>query len=76
MMLTDRTCIASNESETFVYSAEDLLSCCSNCVPKGKKDACDKGGVVLYALNFWITKGVVSGGDLNSGRVNYSSLDK
>jgi cathepsin B len=71
MMMADRTCIVSNQTKAVYFSAEDLLSCCSYCVPESKSDICKTGGIAFYALQYWIEKGVVSGGELGSGRVVY-----
>jgi cathepsin B len=76
MMMTDRTCIASNGSVKFEYSAEDLLTCCSYCVPSSKSNTCQRGGIVYYAVKYWIEEGVVSGGHVGSGRVNFRSSNK
>ncbi|KAH0819731.1 hypothetical protein GEV33_003060 [Tenebrio molitor] len=76
MMMTDRTCIASNGSVKFEYSAEDLLTCCSYCVPSSKSNVCQRGGIVYDAVKYWIAEGVVSGGHVGSGRVNFRSSNK
>nr|RZC37300.1 cathepsin B [Asbolus verrucosus] len=57
--MSDRICIHSSGSTQFIFSAEDLLSCCTSCGDCG-------GGYMMTALDFWIEQGIVSGGDINS----------
>ncbi|XP_044252679.1 cathepsin B-like cysteine proteinase 4 [Tribolium madens] len=61
-VMSDRLCIATNGTVKFEFSPEDLINCCSNC---GKK--CN-GGYTLYAWQYYMTSGVVSGGDYNTSR--------
>jgi len=56
--MSDRFCIHSNIQEH--VSAEDLLSCCSEC-----GFGCD-GGFPGSAWDFWVSDGLVSGGNYNS----------
>ncbi|XP_018010933.1 cathepsin B [Hyalella azteca] len=56
--MTDRHCIAYKTQ--FHYSAEDLLSCCTDC-----GDGCD-GGWPQIAFTFWLDEGIVSGGNFES----------
>ncbi|RZC34407.1 cathepsin B [Asbolus verrucosus] len=60
--ITDRLCIATGGAVKFEFSAENLLACCTEC-----GNGCD-GGKTYVAWNYWITHGVVSGGDYNSSR--------
>ncbi|KAJ3662908.1 hypothetical protein Zmor_007224 [Zophobas morio] len=57
--MSDRICIHSSGSAQFMFSAEDLLSCCGSC------GSCD-GGYVTSGFDYYINTGLVSGGDLNS----------
>ncbi|EFA09153.1 cathepsin B precursor [Tribolium castaneum] len=59
-VMTDRLCIASKGKTKFEFSADDLLACCTAC---GK--GCD-GGAPYRAFEYWVAKGIVSGGDYNS----------
>jgi cathepsin B len=65
--MTDRTCIASNGASTPHLSAEDMLSCCTEC-----GDGCD-GGDPAQAWQYWVDSGVVTGGnyDSNEGCLPY-----
>ncbi|KAJ2946093.1 hypothetical protein O0L34_g5014 [Tuta absoluta] len=60
--MTDRVCIYSGGTEIFHFSAEDLLSCCSDC-----GQGCG-GGFIAKAWQHWINSGIVSGGAYNSGQ--------
>jgi cathepsin B len=58
--MTDRLCIATNGTVKFEFSAEDLLSCCTDC---GK--GC-QGGAPSKAWAYWKSSGIASGGDYQS----------
>ncbi|KAI5651917.1 papain family cysteine protease domain-containing protein [Phthorimaea operculella] len=58
--MTDRVCIHSLGIENFHFSAQDLLSCCSDC-----GQGCG-GGSIAKAWQHWINSGIVSGGAYNS----------
>jgi len=58
--MTDRTCIKSNGTKQFHYSAEDLMTCCREC-----GNGCN-GGFPAGAWEFWQHDGIVSGGPYNS----------
>lgn len=57
---TDRWCIHSPEHTTFSFGAFDLLSCCHSC-----GSGC-QGGTLGPAWEYWVQKGVSSGGPYNS----------
>jgi len=54
--MTDRYCIASKGNSRFHFSAENLVSCCDEC-----GDGCN-GGFPAAAWEYWVQKGLVSGG--------------
>lgn len=54
--MSDRTCIESNGTLKVELSAEDVLSCCSNC-----GFGCN-GGYPESAYEYWVTRGLVTGG--------------
>ena len=54
--MSDRICIASNQSDQRRVSAQNLLSCCSSC-----GFGCD-GGYPAYAWRFWKETGIPTGG--------------
>jgi len=58
--MTDRSCIHSPSKTTFHYSAENLLSCCTQC-----GYGCN-GGMPGAAFLYWKHGGIVSGGRFNS----------
>ncbi|KAG6448409.1 hypothetical protein O3G_MSEX005490, partial [Manduca sexta] len=58
--MTDRYCIHSNGTKQFNFSAQDLLSCCTNC-----GIGC-LGGVPYRAWQYWEMSGIVSGGPYDS----------
>ncbi|KAJ3624682.1 hypothetical protein MTP99_018286 [Tenebrio molitor] len=58
--ITDRLCIATGGKVKFQFSAEDVLSCCTDC-----GDGCD-GGYPYSTWTYWINSGIVSGGDYQS----------
>ncbi|CAJ0581997.1 unnamed protein product, partial [Mesorhabditis spiculigera] len=59
--MTDRTCIASQGKFTDPLSADDILACCGfSC-----GDGCE-GGYPIEAWQFWVHKGVVTGGSYQS----------
>ncbi|XP_034240321.1 cathepsin B-like [Thrips palmi] len=60
MVMTDRQCILANEH--FEYSAQHLLVCSKT---SNHSTPC-KGGDPADAFDFWVTRGVVSGGEFNS----------
>jgi len=65
--MTDRTCIASKGANAPHLSAEDMLSCCTEC-----GDGCD-GGDPGQAWQYWVGSGLVTGGnyDTNQGCLPY-----
>jgi cathepsin B len=68
-MLSDRLCIESNGSETSRLSAEDLLTCCSECATQ--QNGCG-GGVVPKVFQFWMGQGILSGRPYNKSEVRHS----
>jgi len=58
--MSDRVCIASKGAQNFRFSSEDLVSCCWTC-----GFGCN-GGFPGAAWNFWVHKGIVSGGSYGS----------
>ncbi|CAJ0929405.1 unnamed protein product, partial [Mesorhabditis belari] len=59
--MTDRTCIQSNGAWQDPLSADDILACCGfSC-----GDGCE-GGYPIEAWQFWVHKGVVTGGNYTS----------
>lgn len=59
--MTDRTCIKSNGTKNFHFSAEDLMTCC-----KGECGNGCNGGYPAGAWQYWESKGIVSGGQYNT----------
>lgn len=59
--MSDRHCISKNEQ--FIYSPEELVSCCSNC-----GFGCN-GGYIIQAFRYWVSNGIPSGGDEGSNHV-------
>ncbi|KAJ3625007.1 hypothetical protein MTP99_018590 [Tenebrio molitor] len=67
LLMTDRLCIASNGTDNFRFSAEELLTCCPSC--NERRDSpitCENGGNAAKALIHWVRNGVVSGGSFQS----------
>jgi len=65
--MTDRICIASSGKSTPHISAEDMNSCCDSC-----GYGCD-GGFPSAAWDYWVSTGVVDGGNYGgSGCLPYS----
>nr|XP_015838505.1 PREDICTED: cathepsin B isoform X2 [Tribolium castaneum] len=60
--MSDRLCIASNATKKFEFSAQDLLACCKEC-----GHGCG-GGYSSRAWQYWVTDGIVSGGDFNTSQ--------
>nr|AAD38132.1 vitellogenic cathepsin-B like protease [Aedes aegypti] len=58
--MTDRWCVRSKGKEQFIFGSLDLLSCCHSC-----GQGC-RGGTLGPAWQFWVEKGLSSGGPLNS----------
>jgi len=58
--MSDRMCIHSKGAKSVHLSAEDMLACCDSC-----GDGCD-GGFPASAWQYWLTTGLVSGGNYNS----------
>uniref|UniRef100_A0A0K0CX24 Pept_C1 domain-containing protein n=1 Tax=Angiostrongylus cantonensis TaxID=6313 RepID=A0A0K0CX24_ANGCA len=54
--MSDRVCIASHGNKHVELSADDILSCCTDC-----GDGCD-GGYLLKAWKYFASTGVVTGG--------------
>jgi hypothetical protein len=74
LLMTDRLCIASNGTDNFRFSAEELLTCCPSC--NERRDSpitCENGGNAAKALIHWVRNGVVSGGSFQSEEVRLSS---
>jgi hypothetical protein len=65
--MSDRTCIESGGRVKKSYSAEDIMTCCLEC--KIDLNPCH-GGWHHKAWNFWVKKGVASGGDYGSKEVS------
>ena len=61
--MSDRLCIQSNGKVKMQLSAEDVVSCCSNCGYQCQ------GGYPAAAFQYWNSYGVVSGGDYLSNSV-------
>lgn len=61
--MSDRVCIHSNGTKNFHFSADDLVSCCSEC-----GDGCN-GGYPGAAWQYWVDEGLVSGGQYGSHQV-------
>jgi cathepsin B len=59
-VMTDRLCIATNGKVEFMFSPEDLMTCCTAC-----GDGCD-GGWPSKSFDYWMSSGIVSGGDYQS----------
>ncbi|KAI4471004.1 cysteine protease family c1-related [Holotrichia oblita] len=60
--MSDRVCIHSNATVHFRFSADDLVSCCYTCGM-----GCN-GGFPGAAWNYWVRKGLVSGGRYGSNQ--------
>ncbi|XP_075215934.1 cathepsin B-like cysteine proteinase 4 [Lycorma delicatula] len=60
--MTDRLCIKNNGTTNYTISAQNLVSCCSNCSPSG---GCN-GGFHDRAWLYFQNNGIVTGGDYNS----------
>jgi len=60
--MSDRYCIHSNGTKNVRISADDLVSCCSDC-----GGGCF-GGDPGEAWYFWVEKGLVTGGSYGSGK--------
>uniref|UniRef100_A0A2L2Z2L8 Cathepsin B n=1 Tax=Parasteatoda tepidariorum TaxID=114398 RepID=A0A2L2Z2L8_PARTP len=58
--MSDRICIHSNGKVKVEVSADDLLTCCDSC------GAGCEGGYPGSACEYWVDKGIVSGGLYNS----------
>ncbi|KAJ3646645.1 hypothetical protein Zmor_024222 [Zophobas morio] len=71
-VMADRLCIATGGKTKFQFSPQDLLECCSQCVPQGH-DKCF-GGYVASAYKFWFNNGIVSGGDHNDSKYTETRL--
>jgi len=61
--INDRICIKSKKNITAFYSPQKLLSCCDDC-----GDGCN-GGYSGTAWQYWMKKGLVTGGDYGSNEV-------
>jgi len=59
--MTDRHCIASKGTKRPHLSAEDMNSCCDSCGM-----GCE-GGYPSAAWQYWVSQGVVTGGNYNKG---------
>uniref|UniRef100_A0A646QG84 CathepsinB n=1 Tax=Hemiscolopendra marginata TaxID=943146 RepID=A0A646QG84_9MYRI len=58
--MSDRVCIHSSGNQNVHISVQDLLTCCFAC-----GEGCD-GGFPGSAWDFWVSKGLVSGGNFQS----------
>ncbi|XP_022174317.1 cathepsin B-like [Myzus persicae] len=58
--INDRICIKSKKNITVLYSPQKLLSCCDDC-----GDGCN-GGYSGAAWQYWMKRGLVTGGDYGS----------
>lgn len=58
--MSDRYCIFSNGTMNYHISAEDLMTCCESC-----GNGCG-GGFPEAAWKYWVTNGLVTGGQYNS----------
>ncbi|XP_050423966.1 cathepsin B-like cysteine proteinase 4 [Adelges cooleyi] len=58
--ITDQICIASKGKITSLYSPQKIVSCCEDC-----GNGC-LGGYVKEAWQYWLKRGVVTGGDYQS----------
>ncbi|CAH8857960.1 unnamed protein product [Trichobilharzia szidati] len=54
--MSDRICIQSYGKKNITLSSIDIVSCCTDC-----GDGC-QGGYYLKPWDFWLTKGIVTGG--------------
>jgi len=54
---SDRTCITKGQAADPDISPEDMLACCNSC-----GFGCN-GGYPIMAMNWWVTNGVVTGGN-------------
>ena len=62
-VISDRMCTYNNLKENVQISASNLMNCCQNCsVSSG---LCSPG-LPLRAVEYWIDKGLVSGGEFGS----------
>nr|CAH7726466.1 unnamed protein product [Callosobruchus chinensis] len=59
-VMSDRLCIHSNQTNQLRMSGQDIVECCG----KGRFGC--NGGFVESAFDFWVDKGVVSGGGYNT----------
>ncbi|XP_066151189.1 cathepsin B isoform X2 [Euwallacea fornicatus] len=59
-VMSDRVCIHTQGKTHFRFSSDDLISCCYTCGM-----GCN-GGFPGAAFNYWVRKGIVSGGSYNS----------
>lgn len=62
--MSDRLCIHSNYTIQVVVSARDLMACCTAC-----GNGCF-GGTPLDGWTYWITTGLVTGGEYNTTEVS------
>lgn len=67
--INDRICIKSKKNITAFYSPQKVLSCCDDC-----GDGCNDGysGAVWQ---YWMKRGLVTGGDYGSNEVIWISLN-
>jgi len=61
--INDRICIKSKKNITALYSPQKVLSCCDDC-----GDGCN-GGYSGAAWQYWMKRGLVTGGDYGSNEV-------
>nr|AAL89717.1 cathepsin B [Apriona germarii] len=59
-VMSDRLCLASEGRKKFIFSAEEVVSCCTAC-----GGGC-RGGFLNEPYKYWVTNGIPSGGDYGS----------
>ncbi|CAH1377199.1 unnamed protein product [Tenebrio molitor] len=61
-VMSDTLCIESNGKELVHLSAEDIITCCSEC---RETNGCE-GGLMYKVWDFWMETGIVTGGEYSS----------
>lgn len=67
-VINDRICIKSKKNITAFYSPQKVLSCCDDC-----GGGCN-GGYSGAAWQYWMKRGLVTGGDYGSNEVIWISF--